>query len=251
MLGLDEWIGKLGSGGMLALLAAILLGLRHATDPDHLTAVSTIYLADSRRGPRRAMQLGLAWGLGHATTLFGFGLPVVLFGRFLPDGVQRVAEAAIGLLIALLAMRLLVRWRRGYFHVHAHSHAGIRHAHPHVHEHPGGGAGHPVQHPHSHADGLGRTPIAAFGIGLVHGVAGSGGAGVLLVGGAAGRVGVLALLVFAAATAVSMALVSAAFGYSLARGAVRRRLADLVPVLGAASLIFGVWYSLGALRGTG
>lgn len=252
MFGLDEWIGKLGSGGMLALLVAILLGLRHATDPDHLTAVSTLFLADRRHGPRHAMLLGLAWGLGHAATLFGFGLPVVLFRRYLPDPVQRGAEAVIGLLIALLAVRLLVRWRRGYFHVHAHSHAGVRHAHPHAHEHRGGSEGHPVQHIHSHADGLGRTPIAAFGIGLIHGVGGSAGVGVLLVGGATGRVnGMLALLVFAAATAVSMALVSTAFGYALARGAVRRRLSDLVPVLGAASLIFGVWYSLGALRGPG
>lgn len=252
MFGLDEWIGKLGGGGMLALLVAILLGLRHATDPDHLTAVSTLLLADRRHGPRHATLLGLAWGVGHAATLFGFGLPVVLFRRYLPDPVQRGAEAVIGLLIVLLAVRLLVRWRRGYFHVHAHSHAGVRHAHPHAHEHPGGSEEHPVQHIHSHADALGRTPIAAFGIGLVHGVGGSAGVGVLLVGGATGLVnGMLALLVFAAATAVSMALVSTAFGYALARGAVRRRLTDLVPVLGAASLIFGVWYSLGALRGPG
>jgi ABC-type nickel/cobalt efflux system permease component RcnA len=248
MFGLDEWIVKLGSGGMLALVAAILLGLRHATDPDHLTAVSTLFLADSREGPRRATLLGLAWGLGHAATLFGFGLPVVLFRRYLPDPVQRGAEAAVGLLIALLAVRLLVRWRRGYFHVHAHSHAGVRHAHPHAHEHPGGNEGHPAHHSHSHAEALGRTPMAAFGIGLVHGVGGSAGVGVLLVGGATGWVnGVVALLLFAATTAVSMALVSTAFGYALVRGAVRRRLTDLVPVLGAASLIFGVWYSLGAL----
>jgi cytochrome c biogenesis protein CcdA len=58
----------------------------------------------------------------------------------------------------------------------------------------------------------------------------------------------VALVVFAAATAISMALVSTAFGHALARGAVKRRLEELVPVLGAASLLFGVWYSLGALR---
>jgi ABC-type nickel/cobalt efflux system permease component RcnA len=252
MLGLDESIAKLGSSGMMALLVAILLGLRHATDPDHLTAVSTLFLADRRHGPRRATLLGLAWGLGHAATLFGFGLPVVLFGRYLPDPVQRGAEAVIGLLITLLAVRLLVRWRRGYFHVHAHSHAGVRHAHPHAHEHPGGSDRHPAQHIHSHAEELGRSPAAAFGIGLVHGVGGSAAVGVLLVGGVTGRVnGVLALLVFAAATAMSMALVSTVFGFALARGAVRRRVTDLVPLLGAASLIFGIWYSLGALQGPG
>ena len=85
---------------------------------------------------------------------------------------------------------------------------------------------------------------------MVHGVGGSAAVGVLLVGAVSGRVeGVLALLLFAAATAVSMALVSSAVGYALARGVVRQRLVDLVPLFGALSLLFGVWYSLGALQG--
>jgi ABC-type nickel/cobalt efflux system permease component RcnA len=249
---LDEWIVNLGSSGVMALVVAILLGLRHATDPDHLTAVSTLFLTDAGHGARRATLLGLAWGLGHATTLFGFGLPVLLFRRYLPEPIQRGAEVVIGLLIAILAARLLLRWSKGHFHVHPHSHAGVCHAHPHAHEHFDSSEGHSYQHSHPHAEELGRSPLAAFGIGLVHGIGGSAGVGVLLVGGATGRVnGVVALLVFAAATAVSMALVSSAFGYALARGAVRRRLTDLVPVLGTASLIFGVWYSLGALQRPG
>lgn len=249
MFGLDERIVGLGDSGLMAFVVAILLGLRHATDPDHLTAVSTLFLGDEREGVRRATVLGLAWGLGHATTLFAFGLPVVLFSRYLPDPIQRGAEAAIGLVIVALALRLLLRWRRGYFHVHPHTHGSAQHAHPHAHEHGPGSAPHPKVHAHPHAETLGRSPLTAFGIGLVHGVGGSAGVGVLLVGAVSGRVqGVLALLVFAAATAVSMALVSSAFGYALARGAIRRRLADLVPVFGAISLIFGVWYSLGAFQ---
>ena len=58
----------------------------------------------------------------------------------------------------------------------------------------------------------------------------------------------IALSLFAVATAVSMALLSTAFGYALARGAVARRLARLVPILGTLSLLFGVWYALTALR---
>jgi ABC-type nickel/cobalt efflux system permease component RcnA len=249
MLGLDELIARLGNSGLMAFVVALLLGLRHATDPDHLTAVSTLFLADSRNGPRRATVLGLAWGLGHATTLFAFGLPVVLFRRYLPDPVQRAAEAAIGLVIVALAIRLLIRWHRGYFHVHPHSHGSVQHAHPHVHEHRHEAATQAVPHAHPHAEGLGRSPLTAFGIGMVHGVGGSAGVGLLLVGAVSGQMqGVLALVVFAAATAVSMALVSTAFGHALARGTVKRRLAELVPLLGAASLLFGVWYSLGALR---
>jgi ABC-type nickel/cobalt efflux system permease component RcnA len=251
MVGLDQWIAQLGGSGIMAFVVAILLGLRHATDPDHLTAVSTLFLANAKNGPRRAAVLGLCWGLGHATTLFAFGLPVVLFRRYLPDPIQRAAEAAIGLVIMALAVRLLMRWHGGYFHVHPHSHGPVRHAHPHVHEDAGGAGEHPIQHSHRHAEGLGRSPLAAFGIGLMHGVGGSAGVGILLVGAVSGHVqAVVALLVFAGATAASMALVSTALGYALARGVVRRRLSDLVPLFAAASLLFGGWYSFGALHGT-
>jgi ABC-type nickel/cobalt efflux system permease component RcnA len=250
MSGLDEWIMNLGSSGM-TLIVAILLGLRHATDPDHLTAVSTLFLAEGRNATRRATTLGLAWGLGHAATLFAFGLPVVLFRRFLPEPVQRAAEAVIGLVIVALAVRLLLRWRRGYFHVHPHTHGSVRHAHPHAHENAHGPAGHPVQHTHIHAERLARSPLTAFGIGLVHGIGGSAGVSILLVSAVPGQVrGALSLFLFAAATAASMALVSSAFGYALARGPVRHRLIKLVPIFGTGSLIFGVWYSLGALHGS-
>jgi high-affinity nickel permease len=231
------------------LIVAVLLGLRHATDPDHLTAVSTLVLSDDGEGARKAGVLGFAWGLGHATTIFIFGLPVVLFRAYLPDLVHRGAEAVIGLLIVALAVRLLVRWRRGYFHAHPHTHGPLRHAHPHVHEHsPARHA--TTRHAHSHAEELGRSPLAAYGIGLVHGIGGSAMVGLLVVGAAASRtLGVLALLLFAGGTAVSMALVSAAFGYALARGPVSRLVGPLMPAVGLASLVFGVWYAAGAVRG--
>lgn len=238
-----------GSETALAFVAAILLGLRHATDPDHLTAVATLLLGDQQTGARRAGRLGLAWGLGHAATLFAFGIPVVLFSHRLPDSIQRAAEAAIGLVIVTLAVRLLLRWRRGYFHLHSHHHGAIRHAHPHAHEHGAGAAEHPTHHSHTHAESLGRSPFAAFGIGMVHGIGGSAGVGILLVGAVSDQArAVVALLLFAGATAVSMALVSSAFAYALARGAVRRRLSELVPLFGFASLLFGVWYSIASLH---
>jgi cytochrome c biogenesis protein CcdA len=213
---------------LMPLLVALLLGLRHATDPDHLTAVSTLLLNQRDSGVRRAGVLGVAWGVGHAATLFAFGLPVVLFGRYLPGMVHQIAEASVGLIVIILSARLLIRWRKGQFHHHVHAHGPVRHAHP-------------------HAESLGRTPLTSFGIGLVHGVGGSAGAGVLLVGSMAGTSGAaLVLLTFAAATAVSMALLSTLFGYLLTRRVLRRRLDDLVPLFGAAGVLFGVWYSLGA-----
>lgn len=248
MLGLDGWLAGLGDGSLvLALAVAVVLGLRHATDPDHLTAVATLIAGDGERGPRRARRLGLAWGAGHALTLFACGVPLVVAGSALPAWVSQVAEVAIGALIAVLAVRLLLRGRRGAFHVHVHTHGGVRHAHPHAHPEPHGARAH--AHEHRHDEALGRSPLAAFGIGLVHGVGGSAGAGILLVGAASqGPAGLATLALFAAGTAVSMALASSGFGLALARGRLAGRLEGLIPALGTCSLLFGVWYALGALE---
>ena len=249
---LDDWILGLGGGGLsLGLVVALLLGARHATDADHLTAVSTLILSDDHRGGRRAGVLGLFWGLGHATTLFLFGVPIVMFGAQLPAIVGRSAEFLIGVVTAFLAIRLLLRWHRGYFHAHLHRHGEISHTHPHVHEHAPK-TSHPTTHAHRHADGMGRSPATAFGIGLMHGLGGSAGVGILLVASVADRVNAVAgLLLFAAATAASMAIVSSVVGYGLVRGPVAPRLERVVPAFGALGLIFGVWYALNALGPTG
>lgn len=240
-------------GGLgLAFGAALLLGLRHATDPDHLTAVSTLLLDDEGTSSRAGL-LGLFWGLGHATTLFLFGLPLVFLQRALPDSVHRAAEATIGILIVFMAVRLLVRWRRGVFHAHAHAHDGVWHVHPHAHEGDhatvaNGSADH-ERHSHPHADGLGRSPFASYGIGLVHGIGGSAGTGVLMAAAFPGRVeAMLVLSLFAVGTVASMASLSAAFGYGLAREGVARRLEVLVPPAAVVGVLLGIWWTIGALR---
>src|SRR3954451_22620912 len=160
MFGLDERIASLSNGGsvLVVLLVALLLGLRHATDPDHIAAVTTLVAASRERAARRAAQLGAWWGLGHALTLIVFGVPIVLFERYLPAPLQRGAGTAGAALIVVLAARLLSRGRSGSSHAHAPAHP------PHEHDHR-----HPV-----------RSPLGAFGIGLVHGLGGSAGVGVLL-----------------------------------------------------------------------
>jgi cytochrome c biogenesis protein CcdA len=231
---------------MLALVVALLLGLRHATDPDHLTAVSTLVMTEESGGARRAAKLGGSWGLGHALTLFALGVPVVVFGARLPEWLQNGFELAVGVVIAALAVRLLVRWRRGYFHVHEHTHGDLRHAHPHVHE---AEPADPHPHAHEHSHELGRSPLTAFGIGLLHGAGGSAGAAVLVVAGASSRAAATAALaILALGTAISMTMVTAAFGAALARGPLPRKFELVAPVLGTLSLAFGVWYGLAALQ---
>src|SRR5947208_7803885 len=173
MFGLDEDIARAasGHGALVVLLVAFALGLRHASDPDHVVAVSTLVAATRERAGRAAGLLGAAWGLGHATTLLLFGVPVVLASAYLPATVPSLAEASIGLIIVALAVRLLVRWRRGAFHAHMHQHDGSNHLH--VHSHLDG-----AEHQHAHAV---RSPRQSFGIGLVHGTAGSAGVAVLII----------------------------------------------------------------------
>ena len=228
MFGLDERVAGASHGATVAIViaVAIVLGLRHATDPDHLAAVTTLIGSKKERTARLAGRLGFSWGLGHATSLFAFGLPIVLYRAYLPEAVLESAEVLIGFTIVALAAWLLVRWRRGIFHVHAAA----------------GG------HTHRHTIRA-RSPLQAYGIGLVHGTGGSAGVGVLLLGSIHSHaMAVASLGLFAFFTAVSMALLSTGFGLTLASGAVRRSFHTLAPVLGSGSLAFGVWYVLGALH---
>src|SRR5947208_11894681 len=151
MFGLDSWLAGFSDGTTLAVVAlvAIVLGLRHASDPDHLAAVTTLIAGTEERAARAAGRLGSAWGLGHATSLFLFGVPIVLFKAYLPEPVQRAAETTVGLLIIALAAWLLIRWRRGLFHAHAHDEPPRRT----------------------------RSPLPAYGIGIVHGMGGRAGVG--------------------------------------------------------------------------
>jgi hypothetical protein len=221
MFGLDDHIAALVAGEvfLVVVLVAILLGLRHATDPDHLAAVTTLVASDEP-DPRRAGRLGFTWGLGHATSLGVFGVPVVLFKSYLPEAVQRAAEVAVGGVIIALAIRLLLQWRRGAFGPNRHHH------------------GTPA-----------RTPMQAYGIGLVHGMGGSAGVGVLLLAAIPSHVEALAALVlFAFCTAVSMAAASTTFRFVLSRAPVLRGSLTVAPAMGVLSLAFGLWYSLGALN---
>ncbi len=245
MFGIDTWLEGLLHGAPtlgIVLLMSFVLGLRHASDPDHLAAVTTLIAAEERIRPRhKAALMGLSWGLGHATTLTLLGLPLVLFNHYLPALVQQIAETIIGGLIVLLALRLLYRWHHGHYHAHLHHHPG-QPPHRHLHAHADGTA-----HDHGHA-ALPRTPLAAYGIGLVHGVGGSAGLTLLLLASMRGRAEAAgALLLFAAGTALSMAMLSAGFGWIIARGPIARHMDRAAPGLGVVSLAFGVYYTLGAL----
>jgi ABC-type nickel/cobalt efflux system permease component RcnA len=239
MFGLDDFIASYseGAAAWAVILVAVLLGLRHATDPDHIAAVTTLVAGTKERATRAAAALGAAWGLGHAVTLFAFGVPILLLDSYLPERAQQLAETLIAIVIAYLAVRLVIRWRRGLFHIHEHEHDGVRHAH--LHSHAG-----EAEHAHPHRA---RTKLGSFGIGLVHGMGGSAGVGILIVASIESQtLGLISLALLAVFTAVSMTILSTGFGAALASRPLRSSFGAVAPGLGAASLAFAIWYGAAA-----
>ena len=177
----------------ILITTAVLLGMRHALDPDHLVAVSTLVAEERRLWP--AARLGLVWGLGHLVPLAAVGLPALLLRLQLPAAMEDVVDLGVGLLLVGLGTRTLWRWRRDGVHFHRHQHGTYAHAHFHVHGHRrrtitlrprrSAPASAPLaagtHGPHGHAHPLDdrRRRWITFGIGMVHGLAGSGAAAIL------------------------------------------------------------------------
>lgn len=147
----------------------LVVGLAHAFEADHVAAVGSQASGGKsgkpwrRRiaeGVTRSSVMGMAWGAGHATTLVLFGMAVYLAASVIQDWVFSGLEAGVGvMLLALGASAILGRGILWPVHKHHHSHAdGTGHAHLHGHD--------DGRHGHTHR---------SYVIGLVHGLAGSGG----------------------------------------------------------------------------
>ncbi|HMG19515.1 MAG TPA: hypothetical protein VK573_12375 [Gemmatimonadales bacterium] len=146
-----------------------LLGFRHAFEPDHLVAVSTLA---SRQGSLwSAARLGLVWGVGHTATVGAICLLVVALGVRLPPALWPAAELVVAALLMLLGGAVVWRYARGRWHMHLHAHDRKPHFHLHSHAQDPG-------HAHVHA---GPDAKRSLGFGIAHGLAGSGAIAVLLV----------------------------------------------------------------------
>src|SRR6202163_3095590 len=91
---------------MITLLSIIalgfFLGMRHATDPDHVIAVTTI--VSRQRSIRHAALIGILWGLGHTITILAVGSAIILFGLVIPPRVGLTMEFSVGLMLVLLGV---------------------------------------------------------------------------------------------------------------------------------------------------
>jgi ABC-type nickel/cobalt efflux system permease component RcnA len=272
--------GAGSAGNMITLLSIIalgfFLGMRHATDPDHVIAVTTI--VSRQRSIRHAALIGILWGLGHTITIFLVGSAIILFGVVIPPKLGLTMELSVGLMLILLGVLNLTgftRWitetftpqsrdAQGHVHPHVHSHAHTHqqgdfvHAHPHHHE--------PEKHGHAEE----ATPVGwmdrIFGqlglyqalrplaVGLVHGLAGSAAVALLVLTTIRDpRWAIAYLLVFGVGTIAGMMLITAAialpFKYSQSRFARLNR--GLALASGIISIAFGIFivYQMGYVNG--
>lgn len=149
----------------------LLLGVRHAFEPDHLAAVSTLASRPGAR-VRSAARLGLIWGVGHTLTVAIVVGVILVLGIQLPPRLWPTAELLVAGLLILLGTTVIWRYIRGRWHMHVHMHPATT---PHLHLHS-----HTLDATHGHAHGV-VDARRSFGFGIAHGLAGSGAIAALLV----------------------------------------------------------------------
>ena len=196
---------------MIAAITGLAAGFAHVlTGPDHLAAVAPLAV----RRPARAWLPGIRWGVGHSAGVALVGLLSLWLRDLIPvDLISSWGERFVGLMLFGIGLWALRRTLRHKVHAHEHEHGGDRHVHIHVHDHP---ARHhePTAHVHTHA---------AFGIGTLHGLAGSSHfLGVLPILAFPTKLEALSYLIaFAAGTVVAMAAFSWGIGFVAAKCSAR------------------------------
>ena len=257
------------TSGLAILIVGFVLGMRHATDPDHVIAVSTI--VSRERSVWKAGLIGILWGCGHTITIVAVGAGIVVFGLVIPARVGLTMEFSVGLMLILLGVLNLtgaMKWITEKFspahprvtseHVHLHGHNS--HLHLHWHSHGAGG-----EH---HADGLAaparlRAAFARLGVfhtlrplfvGIVHGLAGSAAVALLVLSTIREpRWAVLYLLIFGVGTIAGMMLITVAIAlpFSFAGYKFAWLNNGLITVSGLVSVVFGLFicYRIGMVGG--
>jgi ABC-type nickel/cobalt efflux system permease component RcnA len=208
---------------LLILLAyALYAGLFHAVEADHVLAVTNIVSQRNKVLP--AVKDGIYWGLGHTSTIFLVGIVMILFKVNIPDRSFSYFEAAVGLMLILVASyRLYLFFREEqsfHFHKHSHEHAGVNdHLHVHV---------------HSKGKNLHKT---SYGIGFVHGLAGSGALVVLVMTQIKSMAGsLLYLIIFGLGSIIGMTLIAGVFSIPFSKKLINSKALRTILVLTSSML---------------
>jgi len=255
--------------GLAILAIGFLLGMRHATDPDHVIAVSTI--VSRERSLSKASLIGAFWGLGHTITIVLVGVPIILFNLVIPRRVGLTMEFAVSLMLILLGVLNLTgvsQWLSEKFSPahpkvvgeHAHLHEHNHHVHYHWHAHQPAKEHHAESLPVPVAVEKPLTELGLFHtlrplfVGIVHGLAGSAAAALLVLATIHNpRWAAFFLLIFGLGTIAGMMLITCAlalpFSYAGTRFSWLTR--GLVTGSGIVSLCFGLFlaYQIGFVDG--
>ncbi|MGB5036665.1 MAG: hypothetical protein WBQ66_08670 [Blastocatellia bacterium] len=229
----------IGAVGILGL--GLVFGLKHATEADHVVAVSTI--VSEHRQLHRAAMVGALWGVGHTISLVAVGLIVLTLKVAISDAVAGWLEFGVALMIIGLGAGAVLRGVRGRpsVHVHRHDHDGAAHVHIHFHE-DGSAHGHgEVQHAVAR---LGFKPLV---VGAVHGLAGSAALTLLVLSQIdSAWLGLLYLSIFGLGSIAGMLAMSGLIGlpFALSSGAMNRKHHALQIAAGVLSILFGCWYAV-------
>src|SRR5205085_10421258 len=198
---------QFASMGALAVLAlGLVFGLKHATEVDHVVAVTTI--VSEQRKLWRAALVGALWGTGHTASLVVVGIVVLVLRIAIPDRIGVWLEFSVAVMSILLGTNTFVRALRGRgsVHIHQHRHGGLAHAHVHFHDEDTAHEGATVA-PHSHT--IRRIGIKPLLVGAMHGLAGSAVLTLLVLAQIGSPViGILYLLVFGCGSIIGMLLMS-------------------------------------------
>lgn len=247
--------------GMVPLLSIIalgfFLGMRHATDADHVVAVTTI--VSRERTIRSSLMIGILWGLGHTITIFIVGSLIILFGVVIPPRLGLTMELSVGIMLILLGILNLsgmMRWvTQNFANGHTHAHG------PAPHSHSVGGQVRDAEC----APSLGWMDrifgrvglyqlLRPLVVGIVHGLAGSAAIALLVL--TTIRTPLLALaylLVFGLGTVAGMMLITAAIAvpFTFSEHRFARMNHFLATASGLVSLIFGlvIVYEMGFVHG--
>ena len=229
---------------LAALVLGFLLGLKHATDADHVVAVATV--VSEYRNAWRGIWVGASWGLGHSTPLLILGVVVLLlrgaiFERY--EAVAPVFEFGVGIMLVFLGVQVFWKIWRGSLHIHEH----LREKQPHVHIHSHDPAGeHEVEASHGFFNfGKPFFRPKSYLIGIVHSLAGSAAVMLLVLG--SGQIatlgtGLLYIALFGVGTILSMSLLTLLMGIPFALSGQYQRLNVVVAgVAGVASVAYGVF----------
>ncbi len=242
------------SPALVALGLGFLLGLKHATDADHVVAISTI--VSEYRNAWRGIWIGASWGMGHTTPLLIVGTAILLLKGAVADRYEDFSpflEFAVGVMLVLLGLQVFWNLRRGNLHMHEHIEEEQPHIHIHSHdpeEETVEKAAHPFFQP-----GKPFFRLKSYLIGIVHGLAGS--AAVMLAVLATDAVssfwiGVWYILLFGFGTILSMGILTLLIGIPFAfSGQFRRVNATIAGVAATLSIALGgfLMYELAVVEG--